>query len=98
MLQGLDIAQALSQSSELLAMQVQGLVDKIDAGDRALARQLAEYVSDRPNRFTLMFAQELAQQSQPSTFVDVEAVATPVVEFCKWQEISQNACAGALMP
>jgi hypothetical protein len=71
------IKQTMGQSSEALTGQVQALTGRMDASDRTLAQQLAVYVADRPNRFTVMFAQELKalmapQQKQPQTFVDVE--------------------------
>jgi len=56
----------------------------MDESDRTLARQLAGYVAERPQRFTLMFAQELAALTAPiqqATFVDVELAAVEMPDL-----------------
>lgn len=69
--------QVISQSSDALTGQVKALATRMDASDRGLARQLAEYVVERPQRFTVMFAQELSTlmtstQESSQTFIDAD--------------------------
>ncbi len=71
--------QVIGQSTNTLISQVKDLATRMDASDRTLARQLAQYVVDRPQRFTVMFAQELSAlmspaQESPQSFVDADLV------------------------
>lgn len=69
----------LQQSTDSLVGQVKALANRIDGNDRTLARELAQYVVARPQRFTVMFAQELSAlmapvQEAPQSFVDVDSL------------------------
>jgi len=90
--------QALSQSNDALTQQVQALVNKMDASDRNLARQLAGYIADRPTRFTQIFAAELqaAMNPQESAFIDVEAFQEPTIDLGGWQAIAPSTALGCL--
>lgn len=71
--------QVIGQSTDTLMSQAKDFATRMDASDRTLARQLAQYVVDRPQRFTVIFAQELSAlmapiQESPQTFVDADLV------------------------
>lgn len=71
--------QVIAQSTDTLMSQVKALASRMDQSDRTLARQLAEYVVERPQRFTVMFAEELNAlmapvQESPQTFIDADLV------------------------
>ena len=76
--------QAIASSSDALTGQVKALAVRMDESDRSLARQLAGYVAERPQRFTLMFAQELAALTAPiqqATFIDVELAEVTIPDL-----------------
>ncbi len=88
----------MSQSTDTLQQQVQALVNKMDASDRALAQQLAGYVAARPSRFTQMFAAELSAALMPETgaFIDVDVFEAPAVDLNGWQAIAPASALGCL--
>lgn len=76
--------QAIASSSDALTGQIRALATRMDESDRTLARQLAGYVAERPQRFTLLFAQELAALTAPmenQTFIDVELAAVELPDL-----------------
>lgn len=88
--------EALAHSSQALGEQVQGLVQRMDASDRQLARQLAGYVANRPNRFKQLLASELDALMNPAPeFVDVAVFEPASVEFGQFA-IAPSTVAGAL--
>lgn len=77
--------QTLSASTSALTGQVKALATRMDESDLTLAKQLAGYVADRPQRFTVMFAQELQALmepiQEPQTFIDVELAAVEMPDL-----------------
>jgi len=94
--------QVIGQSTDTLMSQVKDLATRMDANDRTLARQLAQYVVDRPQRFTMIFAQELSAlmapvQESPQTFVDADLVDVEMPDFtADFLTILPSSVAGCL--
>lgn len=94
--------QVMGQSTDTLMSQVKDLATRMDASDRTLARQLAQYVVDRPQRFTVMFAQELSAlmtplQECPQSFVDADLVNVEMPNLTgDFLQIAPSTALGAL--
>jgi hypothetical protein len=89
----------LGQSTDALSGQIKALANRMDSSDRNLARQLAEYVVDRPQRFTVMFAQELSALVSPQeqTFVEADLVEVEVSDLrAEFMAFAPNSAIGCL--
>ena len=91
--------QVLGQSTDALTGQVKALASRMDSSDRTLARQLAEYVVERPQRFTVMFAQELSALVAPQeqSFVGADLVEVEIPDLrSEFMAIAPSSALGCL--
>ncbi len=75
---------AIAASTNSLQQQALNFADRIQTGDRQLAKQLAGYLKDRPNRFAVMLAEEihaLTEPAQTPDFIDVSWGEMPALEL-----------------
>ncbi len=77
--------QAVTQSTHTLQNQALSLATRIQEGDRALAKQIAGFLANRPNQFSVMLAQEIQSlMGTPETaempeFIDVSVAEAPAL-------------------
>jgi hypothetical protein len=91
--------QVLGQSTDALTGQIKALANRMDNSDMNLARQLAEYVVERPQRFTVMFAQELSALTAPQeqTFVEADLVEVEIPDLrADFMAIAPSSALGCL--
>ncbi len=91
----------VTQSSQALTSQIQSLATRMDENDLELARQLAHHVATRPQRFSILFAQQLQAlmqpvEAEPPTFVDVELGAVDFPELNGGLKLAPHSVAGCL--
>ena len=91
----------ISQSHATLTSQVQQLATRMDENDLELARQLAHHVATRPQRFSILFAQQLQAllqpiETEPPMFVDVELGAVDFPELNGGLQLAPHSIAGCL--
>ena len=76
--------QTIAASTDALQNQALSFATRIQEGDRALAKQVAGFLANRPNQFAIMLAQEIqAMVATPETvdFIDVELATMPSLEL-----------------
>ena len=88
--------QTIAASTNSLQSQALSFANRIQEGDRQLARQVAGFLANRPNQFAIMLSEEIqALMGSPETvdFIDVELATMPSLEL---PSVGDSAAALAL--